>query len=199
MPIDIKLVFAICAVSIAIFGSFLPYLIDIFKKKTEPHIYTWLIWTITEGIATAGLIYGKGGWGALDLSLGTLFVFLIFLISLKYGSKNITKFDTIVLIVALLAIVVWIKMNNPLLAVIMVSVIDFAGYLPSFRKAFIEPWSETVLSWQMFVVGDILVILSLSEYNLLTLTYLGTITIANSMLVIICLVRRQIIPKNLKS
>ena len=137
--INIKLIFAILAVLSAVFGSFLPYIKDIFKKKTKPHAYTWLIWTITQGVATAGLLYGKGGWGALDLLIGTLFVFAIFLISLKYGTKNITKLDTIILIVALLAIIVWLQMRNPLIAVLMVTAIDFIGYFPSFRKSFQEP------------------------------------------------------------
>ena len=143
-----------------------------------------------------GLIYGKGGWGFLDLLVGTIFVFLIFLLSLKYGTKNITKSDTIILIVALLAIVVWIKMKNPLLAVFMVSAIDFIGYIPSFRKTFQEPWTETVSSWMIFAIGNIFVILSLGEYNLLTLTYISHDRLSlNVILFIICLVRRRSIPR----
>jgi len=193
MGIDIKLIFAILAVLLAVFGSFLPYLRDIFKKKTKPHTYTWLIWTITQGVATAGLLYGNGGWGALDLLIGTFFVFAIFLISLKYGTRNITKSDTIILMVSLLAIIVWLQMRNPLVAVLMVTAIDFAGYLPSFRKSFQEPWTETVSSWLIFSLGNIFVILSLNEYNLLTLTYVMMMTVANIIIAVICLMRRRIV------
>jgi len=191
--VDIKLVFAVVAVLLAVFGSFLPYIRDILKRKTKPHAYTWLIWTITQGVAAAGLLYGNGGWGALDLLVGTAFVFLIFLISLKYGTRNITKSDTIIFITALLAIVVWVQMRNPLVAVLMVTAIDFAGYLPSFRKSFQEPWTETVSSWLIFALGNIFVMLSLSEYNLLTLTYLVMMTIANIIIAIICLIRRRVV------
>ena len=191
--IDIKLIFAICAILTAVFGSFLPYIRDVFKKKTKPHAYTWLIWTITQGVAAAGLLYGKGGWGFFELLIGTFFVFLIFLISLKYGTKNITKSDTIVLIFALLSIAVWLKMNSPILAVFMVSVIDFIGYFRTFRKSFLQPRSETVLSWFGFFCSDIFAILALYSYNFLTLTYLVTIAVGNLIIISICLFRRQIV------
>ena len=99
IDINIKIIFSIIASLLVIFGGYVFYLKDIFSRKTKPHIYTWLIWTITQGVALLGLLYGKGGWGALALSISTILVFIIFLISFKYGTKNITKFDTIILIV----------------------------------------------------------------------------------------------------
>ena len=195
ITINLKLIFAIVATITIIGGSFLPYLRDIFRGKTKPHAYTWLIWTITQGTAVAGLIKGKGGWGSLSFIIGVALCFFIFLLSLKYGTRNITKSDTIVLIAALSAIVVWWQLENPLLAVFMVSVIDVLGYIPSFRKTFEDPWTETVISWVFFSIANILTIFALSEYNLLTLTYLVTITFANLILLAICLIRRRIIPE----
>jgi hypothetical protein len=191
--INIKLIFAILASLVGIFGAFLPYLRDIFLKKTKPHAYTWLIWTITQGTAVAGLWYGKGGWGTLALSVGTVFVFITFLLSLKYGTRNITKSDTVILIAALLAVVVWWQLHSPLLSVLMISVIDFFGYLPSFRKTFEEPWTETTTSWIVFSLANILTILALKEYNFLTLVYLITISSANIILFTISLLRRRVV------
>lgn len=190
--VSIKLLFAILA-SFVWVASFAPYIRDIFLKKTKPHTYTWLIWTITQSTAVAGLWYGDGGWGTLALIIGTIFVFIVFLLSLKYGTRNITTGDTIVLIAALLAIIVWWQLNNPLLAVVTVSVIDVLGYLPSFRKTFEEPWTETPISWAIFSLANIFIIFSLAEYNVLTLTYLIAITIANIILLTICLARRRVI------
>lgn len=193
--ISIKLILAIFASLVGIVGAFLPYLRDIFLKKTKPHAYTWLIWTITQGTAVAGLWYGKGDWGSLALSVGTVFVFIVFLLSLKYGTRNITKSDTVILIAALLAVVVWWQLHSPWLAVLMVSVIDVLGFLPSFRKTFEEPWTETATSWTAFSLANILSILALNEYNFLTLTYLIAITSAEIILLTICLVRRRVVPR----
>jgi len=193
--INIKLILAILATVVIVGGAFLPYLRDIFRGKTKPHAYTWLVWTITQGTAVAGLIKGKGGWGALTLIIGIVFCLIIFLLSLKYGTRNITKSDTVILVAALSAIVVWWQLENPLLAIFMVSVIDVLGYIPTFRKTFEEPWTETAISWAVFSLANILIIFALSEYNLLTLTYLVAITFANFTLLAICLIRRRVIPK----
>ncbi len=192
--VNLKIVFAALSLFVAVVGGFLPYFRDIFSRKTKPHAYTWLIWAITQGTAVAGLWYGGGGWGALTLTMGTVLVFFVFLLSLKLGTRNVTKVDTTILIAALLAIVVWWQLRNPLLAVIMVSVIDVIGYFPSLRKTFAEPWTETPVSWLMFALTNILSMLALSEYNFLTLAYLVAITAANICLLTICLVRRRVVP-----
>lgn len=191
---DTKIVLSIFATVIAA-AAFLPYLRDIFSLKTKPHAYTWLIWAITQGTAVFGIWYGGGGWGVLNLIVGTLLVVVVFLFSLKYGTKNITKSDTAIFIAALSAIVVWWQLDKPLISVMMVSVIDVIGYIPSFRKSYLEPWSETLVTWILFSVSNILAILALKEYNLLTVTYLVAITTANIAFILVCFFRRQFITK----
>jgi len=181
----------------AIIGSlaFIPYLRDTFSLKTKPHAYTWLIFTITQGTAVTGILYGQGGWGGLNLIIGTLLVFSVFLFSLKYGTKNITKSDTIILILSILAILVWWQLHQPAYAVLMVTFIDFLGYLPSFRKSFREPWSETLISWAAFAASDIFALMALKEYNILTVTYLLMIASVNTVFFIFCLSRRSFVAK----
>lgn len=175
--------------------AFLPYLIDIFKRRTEPHVYTWLIWLITQGTATVGVYYGGGGWGAAGLTLGTVLVAVVFLLSFRYGTKNITKSDTLVLIAALAAVLVWWQLNQPVLAVLMVSAIDALGYIPTYRKSWSEPWSETASSWGIFAAGNFISLFGLAALNLLTVTYLATIMVANTILLTLILIRRRKISK----
>jgi hypothetical protein len=188
---DFKLILSVTVILLTVFVGHIPYLVGMFKGKIKPHIYSWLIWTITFGIATLGVKHGEGGWGVLSMSVGLFFVFIIFLSCFKYGTRNITKFDTVMLFFALLAVVVWFQLHNPLLAVFMATAIDFIGYIPSFRKSFQDPWSESVVVWSVFTIAGLLAILSLNEYNLLTLTYLVITEIANLILIGICLVRRR--------
>ncbi len=187
---SIKIVSAVLSILIGV-AAFIPYIRDIFLKQTKPHIYTWLIWSITQGVAVFGLWYGNGGPGSIELTIGTFLVFLIFLFSLRHGTKDITISDTIVFIIALFAIAAWKLLHNPALAIFMVSAIDAFGYIPSYRKIWKEPHSETVLSWTLFAFGNLFAILALTEYNALTLTYLITITTCNFILVFLCLLRRN--------
>lgn len=188
----IKIIFAVLALIVSI-TAFYPYIRDIFLNKTKPHVYTWLIWTITQGIAVFALWYGGGGWGAIELTIGTFLVFIIFLFSIKKGTKNITKSDTMILFIALLSVIVWWKLDNLILAVVMVSLIDSFGYIPSWRKCWNDPYSETINTWILFIIGNIFAIFALDKYNLLTLTYLITISLDNIILVAISLLRRKMI------
>lgn len=54
---DYKLIIAIIAAVLTII-AYIPYFRDIFANKTKPHLFTWLIWGITQGTATVALLYG---------------------------------------------------------------------------------------------------------------------------------------------
>ena len=192
---DIKFIIAIVAIIPTTLG-YLPYLRDIFAKKTKPHLYTWLIWMITQGTATAALLHGGGKFGSLSLIVGLFFIFTTFLLSFKYGTKDITKKDTFILILAFLAIMVWWQLDNPIAAVLMISAIDGAGYIPTIRKSFRDPWSETILFWIIMSVVILLALVSNAEYNFLTVFYLLTLFLVNTALVLVCFFRRLSIKKS---
>lgn len=191
---DQKTIFAIIAALISV-GVFINYVRSTLQKKTKPHTYTWLVWFITQATAVAGIWYGDGGWGAIALTISTIFVGAVFLLSLRYGTRNITKSDTVVLIFALLAILVWWQLDNPLLAILMVSTIDVIGYIPSWRKSIVDPWSETLLSWSISPIGHFFAILAFTQYNFFTLTYPLSLMTANLILVVICLMYRRKVAK----
>jgi len=121
---------------------------------------------------------------------GAAAVFGVFLLSLRYGTRNITRSDTFVLIISLLAILVWWQLDEPLLAILMVSGIDFVGYIPTFRKTYEEPRSETRIFWLGSVIVNSLALAALVEYNLLTISYLVTLWIANLLVFLIATFRR---------
>ncbi len=195
--LDIKLVLAIIASIITII-AYIPYFKDLFAKRTKPHLYTWLIWGITQGTASVALIKGGGNFAAISVILGTVLVLLIFLFSFKYGTKNITKMDTFVLIMALLSIVVWWQLKSPLIAVLMVSAIDGLGYIPTFRKTYQDPWSETPIFWLLMALAMIITIVSNGEYNWLTVTYIAVLGVCNAVVLGITILRRKVVSRTQK-
>lgn len=187
---SLKILFTILSV-IAGLSAFFPYLLDVFRNKTKPHAFTWLIWGITQGTATTALWVGGGGLATISLTIGTFLVLLVFLLSLKQGTRHITKSDIISLIFAIIAIMIWWLTNNPLIAVWLVVVVDLVGYYPTFRKSYSHPWDETLLSWAIWPVANMFTILALESYNLLTLSYIVPIFVTNIMFVIFLLNRRK--------
>lgn len=196
--LPVKLVFVIIA-GILGFVGYVPYFFGITKRETQPHAYTWLIWAITHGIITVGVWYGAGGYPAINTGLGALACVAVFLLSLRYGSKNITKGDTAALLSAFVAVGIWVFLKSPFWSVLVAVVIDLVGYWPSFRKSYVEPWSESAITWFLFGVAMAFSILALETYNFLTLAYYVTCLIANFALFFICVSRRKGIPKPVRA
>jgi len=181
--INFKFIIAIVATSLTVIG-YIPYFRNIFQKKTKPHLYTWLIWGITQGTATVALLHGGGKFGSFSLIIGTILVLFVFLLSFKYGTRDITTSDKLVLALALLAILIWWQLDSPLIAVLMVSAIDAIGYIPTIRKSLKDPWSETLFFWVIMAIVDLLTIIANAKYNLLTVAYLSTLFAANAIVII---------------
>ncbi len=161
-------------------ACFVPYIKDTLNRSTHPHIYTWLIWTILQVTGVIAMYNSGAGMGALSLAIGALFCGIVCLLSIKYGTKNITLFDTICLIGALVSIVVYIFLHQPLLSVILISIIDFMGFLPTLRKAYHEPHSETLSMFILFVLSGVFSMLAMQEYSLTTMFYPCTLMLINT-------------------
>ena len=178
---EIKLIFAILS-SLITFVGYSTYVIDIFKKKTEPHLYSWLIWTILPVIGVLSQFKDGSGYGSWGLIVGCFFCAIIVLSSFKYGTKNITNFDIFCLITSLFAIFIYLNIQNPIWSIITVSIIDVIGFLPTFRKAYVEPLSETPIAFGAMGISHLLSLLALQNYTFTTIFYLAVLFFANSTL-----------------
>lgn len=192
MYFDAKTLFLLLAIAITVI-AYIPYIRDILNHKTKPHIYTWLIWLITVSTAAMGAWHGGSSLTSVGIWVFVFYVFIISLLSFKYGTKDITKSDTFFLLLALSAVLLWWQLNNPLLAVLMVTVIDVLAYVPTYRKSFKDPYSETIIFWLAMALVNTLLLLANTEYNLLTVTYVAALIITNIIQVLVCIFRRRAI------
>jgi hypothetical protein len=192
MFFDLKSVFSVLGAACSLF-AYVPYLRDMLARRTEPHAFTWLIWTISTGTAAAASWLGGGGYGSLAQGFGSFLTLCFFFASLRYGTKDITRSDVFVLLVALSAVGVWVFLDNPLLAVIMVTLIDFLAYIPTYRKLWKQPQSESLFGWVFWTLAPIFFISAFNTYNALTLTYPLMTLSANIALLLLILIRSRMV------
>lgn len=185
-----KETFAIIAALLAIAGN-LPYLWDILKGRVKPHPYTWLVWTLVSGIVFFGMLAKGAGIGALPVAASEIFTLVIFLFSLKYGFKGITKTDTIFLVVALAGIVPWVLTNDPTLSVVMAVGIDLVAFGPTLRKTWKHPETETPILYGSNVLRHILALFSLQTYNIATMLHSVAMIVTNTAMTAIILLRKK--------
>jgi len=187
---DLKLVLGTISFILAIVGI-IPYIIDILKKKTKPHIYSWLIWGISQTIVVIAQIKNGAGYGTLYGIAGGLVCYSVAFLSLKNGFKHIKKFDTFCLILALISMIIYVGLKNPLLAVVVATATNFIGFLPTLRKTLIDPSSETLATFLCGSTGAFLSILALQNYSLITSLYLINNTMTNSLLAAIIFFKKK--------
>ncbi len=192
---EIKLLFGFTSTIIAVV-CFIPYIKDIFEKKIEPHAYSWLVWTILQTVGVMAQLKEGAGYGAWALGVGAFFCFAIFLLSFKYGTKNISKFDGACLAASLFAIAIYVLIDNPVYAIIIVALVDFVGFLPTFRKGFEEPFTETTSTFILSATANILSILALQNYTVTTVFYIASLFFTNSSFAMMILLRRKLLKKS---
>lgn len=170
---------AIIAATLAIAGN-VPYLIDVIKKKVQPHPYTWLIWSIVSCIIFFGQVAKGAGIGALPTAAAEVFTIIIFFFSLKYGFKHIRKIDTVFLIVALLGIIPWVLTKDPTISVIVAVSIDLVAFIPTIRKTYANPRTESPVLYGANVFRHILMLFSLQAYNVATMLHSIVMILVNT-------------------
>ncbi|HYC34133.1 MAG TPA: hypothetical protein VEC13_00195, partial [Candidatus Paceibacterota bacterium] len=140
---DIKTIIGIISV-VLVFIAYIPYIRNIFKGTTKPHMYSWLLWGILSFIIYAMQVSagaGPGSWITLCIGLVVLYVFIL---SIKRGTKDVKPIDLVFLIIGLLTIPLWLLAEQPVLSMIIVTAIDLIGFLPTIRKSWNDPYSETL-------------------------------------------------------
>ena len=187
---SIEFIFVILSSVFAI-GCFLPYIRDIFKGKTKPHIYSWFIWFILQSIGVLAMYKSGAGLGIASLLIGTIFCFFIFTLSFKYGTKNIKIFDKVCLAGALLSIITYFFLHDILLSVIVITITDFIGFLPTFRKSYEEPDTETSLTYILSALSSTFALFSLAIFSFTTSFYIISLIITNGLCAFIILYRRR--------
>lgn len=176
-----KEILVFIAVVLAVVGN-VPYLIDVIRNKIQPHPYTWLVWSIVSAVTFFGQVIKGGGIGSIPTGVAEAFTIIIFLFSLRNGFKNIVKRDTYFLIAALLGLIPWALTNDPTVSVIIVVSIDVIAFVPTLRKTWRSPKTETPVLFVMNVLRHVLTLFSLEAYNVATTLHSIAMIVTNSLM-----------------
>ncbi len=182
------------------FIGYIPYLRDILKGKTKPHIYSWFLWGFVTIIVFALQVSDNAGVGALVTLAAALMCFVVIFLGKKYGNiSKITLSDKIFLSLALVTLGLWIFAKQPLLSAILATTIDVLGFVPTIRKSWNEPFSETLPFYYLNTLRFGLALYSLGKYTIITALYPIMWLLANGLFAIMLNIRRkQVVLLNLK-
>ncbi len=179
----IKEILVVAASLLALVGN-IPYLLDVVKGRVKPHPYTWLIWSIVSCVVFFGQVAKGAGIGAIPTAVSEVFTLIIFLFSLKYGFKHPPKIDKYFLALAILGLIPWMLTKDPTISIIIVVSIDLIAFMPTLRKTYYHPKSETSLLYGTNALRHFLALGALGSYNIATMLHSIAMIVTNSIMVI---------------
>ncbi|MFH1158234.1 MAG: hypothetical protein V1721_05050, partial [Pseudomonadota bacterium] len=179
--------------------TYVPYFTGIYKGKTKPHAFSWIVWALILGITCTAQIVKKGGAGAWITIFETLATSTVAIIALISGEKNITRSDWYSFLAALAAIPLWVMTGSPLLSVILVTIISISGFWPTLRKSWSLPWSEVAQTYILSGPAYALSLMALQNMTWTTAFYPAMLMIVNTGFGLTLLIRRRYIGNPEKS
>lgn len=174
--------------------AFIPYIRDILRGATRPHVFSWVIWGSTTFVVFLAQLQGQGGIGAWPIGVsGSITIFIAVLAYLKRADISITLVDWLFFVAALSSLPLWYFTADPLWAVVILTLVDVLGFGPTLRKAYASPHSESPAFFALFTLRNLLVVLALEHYSVTTVLFPAVIAAACLLLIGLIIVRRRVL------
>lgn len=173
------------------FVAYVPYIRDILRGKTHPHVYSWGLWGILTVLIVA-LQIRDGAGPAVFVTIAAGFMCLaVIVLSLRTGQKYITLSDTVVAILALLAIAFWLVVDQPVISIFLAVIADYLAFIPTVRKSWNHPHAETLSLYITNTIRFFFALLAVKNYTILTSLWLIAWVIGNGLFSIMLVIRRK--------
>ena len=171
--------FGISSGLIIIFAFFAFYLKEILEKKAKPERASWLIWSILGAIAFSSQFAKGATWSLWLPAADTSIVFLIFILSFKYGTGGVARRDIVGIIGAGIGLILWYFTKEATWALVITILIDLIGTYLTALKTYEDPESETMIYWLLIGTAGVLSCLAVGRLSPILLAYPAYIALAN--------------------
>ena len=151
-------------------------------QKTRPSRSTFWIWAVVQGIMTLSYIATGQTFSAGVGVAYTLTILAIAILSIRYGYGRWGRLDTICTIGAIATIGLWLIFNDPIVALIASIVTDAFGCMPTIKKVWQDPTSESRVAWAWTVVACVVNFGAVEAWGFSSVLYLSYLLIVNSVI-----------------
>jgi uncharacterized membrane protein len=182
--------FVFLAAALSVLGAS-TYVRDTVRGSTSPHRVTWGLWAV-EGILAfvVELQQHVGLASIMTLALG--FAPLVVVIASFRNPRavwRIDRVDVVCAVVSVAGLVFWAVVNKPTVALVSFVAADFVAALPTYRKSWARPETETA---RMFVLGTLntgITLLTLKHFTTAGALFPGVIMMTDCILSVLIITR----------
>jgi hypothetical protein len=173
------------------FTAFVPYIRSISAGRTKPHAFSWIVWGLGTFVVFLAQLADRGGSGAWPTGVsGIVTAYIAVLAYRNRADTSITNVDWIFFGVAIAALPCWLWTSNPLTAVVLLTGMDLAGFVPTFRFAFLNPYEEHIGLYSFGALRNAVAIAALEHYSWTTVLFPAAVGIACALFVAMVAYRR---------
>ncbi len=145
------------------------YIRDTLKGKTKPNRVSWSMWAIAPLIGTAAALASHADlWATVRIFLAGFLPLLILFASFLNPQSywKLTLFDYLCGGFSVLALIVWLAVDAPRTAILFAAVADGWALIPTLRKSWTNPETETGRTYIASLVAVLLVLPSIPVWNI---------------------------------
>lgn len=175
----------IVSVLISIYGSY-RYIYDTIKGTTRPNRVSQGLWAIAPLIGVGAAISSGADWMTTVRTFMAGFVpLVIFLVSFvnKNSYWKTTKFDYFCGLFSLIALILWLVVDLPVYAVLLAATADFFAAIPTIKKSWTNPESETGIAYVMSLFSVLIILQTIKTFDIQNTAFQIYLIIVNIMLI----------------
>lgn len=176
----------LASIPISIAGS-AAYIRDTLRGKTKPNRISWSMWALAPLVGTAAAISAHADlWATVRIFLAGFLPLLVFIASFLNRSSywKLTLFDVLCGACSVFALIVWGLVDSPRSAILLAAIGDGFASLPTIRKAWKYPETETGLTYLASFVSVLLIIPSIPQWNIENSAFQVYLLAANTLLLL---------------
>jgi len=169
------------------FAACVSYVRAILKGEATPNRVAWSLWALVPLIAGAAQLRAGVGFSTLVvLSVGAGPACVVLASFLRgTGAWQLGLFDYLCGACALAALALWAVTGEPVTAIALSILGDFAAALPTLRKAWLAPATENRSAYLIAFIGMVLGIFSVREATFAAYAFNAYLVAASSTFVLI--------------
>lgn len=162
------------------------YIRSMFEGGTMPNRVTWLMWSIAPLIATAAAVSTGVNWAVIPVFMSGFCPLLIFSASFftRKAYWKLSKLDYLCGVLSGLALVLWYITQEPNIAISLAIASDAFAAIPTFKKAWSNPETESVWPYLVGVFSPLTSFVAATAWNFSELAFSTYLTLMNSMIVV---------------
>ena len=197
MAVDIEVLKAVAGlVGFGIgFFAFVSYAHQVRLGKCRPHPVSWLIWSFAAVVGMLIQFNNGAGWAVLPVLSTAVGCLLVISQTDRKTWQGFTPKDWINLAIALGALIGWYLIDQPEVAVVMLSVGTFIAFATTAHKVYRIPFEEQLSIYVISACKQVVGAAAVTSYSFVTIYSFSFAMVMNVAVALLIFVkRRQLMP-----